>query len=68
MEAGMDCPKCKGLVVREWVPEALEEEYQLRCVNCSWSVPIAPTKTWPPDIESWLKGCCCSRKDPEAAT
>lgn len=63
----MDCPKCKGLAMCEWVSEALEEEYQWRCLNCGWTAPVTPKKPWPSDIESLLKSCCC-RKDPQAAS
>ena len=44
----MECPKCQGRVVKEWVADALEEEYQLRCVNCGW-------------IGRDPHACCCSR-------
>jgi hypothetical protein len=59
-EAIMECPKCHGTVVREWVPEALEEEYQLRCLNCGWVAPIEDqNKRHSPDLDSLLADCCC---------
>jgi predicted RNA-binding Zn-ribbon protein involved in translation (DUF1610 family) len=66
-EAVMECPKCRGLVVREWVPESIEEEYQLRCLNCGWTAPMVPTKPPGPGLDSLVKGCCCG-KHPGAAT
>jgi uncharacterized Zn finger protein len=60
----MECPKCHGTVVREWIPEAIEEEYQLRCLNCGWVAPIESEKERYPGIDALVAECCChSRKN-----
>jgi len=28
------CRKCKGLMVEEWLSDALDEAYVSKCVNC----------------------------------
>ena len=30
----MECRKCCGLMIEEWVADALDEAYVWRCVNC----------------------------------
>jgi hypothetical protein len=52
------CPKCDGTVIREWVPEAIEEEYQLRCLNCGW-VASAASEQHSRELEALLAECCC---------
>jgi uncharacterized Zn finger protein len=62
-EAIMECPKCKGMVVREWVPEAIEEEYHLRCLNCGWVAPIEGEKERrSPGIDEVVAECCCDHR------
>jgi hypothetical protein len=62
-EAVMECPRCKGMVVREWLPEAIEEEYQLRCLNCGWTAPLAFDRPPRLDLEAIAKNCCCAEKN-----
>jgi len=33
-EVAMECRKCCGLMIEEWVADALDEAYVWRCVNC----------------------------------
>ena len=30
----MECRKCNGLVVKEWLSDGLDEAYVWRCLNC----------------------------------
>ena len=30
----MECSKCSGLVVREWMCDEIDEAYVWRCLNC----------------------------------
>jgi hypothetical protein len=30
----MECRKCCGLMIEEWMADALDEAYVWRCVNC----------------------------------
>ena len=30
----MECRKCRGLVVEEWLADELDEAYVRRCLNC----------------------------------
>ncbi|MGH7232146.1 MAG: hypothetical protein ACREJU_12420 [Nitrospiraceae bacterium] len=30
----MECWKCRGLVVKEWMADELDEAYVWRCLNC----------------------------------
>ena len=56
----MECPKCHGTVVREWVPEAVEEEYQLRCLNCGWLAPIEdPKQRRSGGLDALVPECSC---------
>ncbi len=30
----MECRKCRGLMIEEWLADELDEAYVWRCVNC----------------------------------
>jgi hypothetical protein len=30
----MECRKCRGLMIEEWMADALDEAYVWRCLNC----------------------------------
>jgi hypothetical protein len=30
----MECRKCRGLMIEEWLADDLDEAYVWRCVNC----------------------------------
>jgi uncharacterized Zn finger protein len=48
----MECRKCCGLMIEEWMADELDEAYVWRCVNCGAMMDQTIQRNHPPRSEA----------------
>ena len=54
----MECRKCCGLMIEEWMADELDEAYVWRCVNCGAMMDQTIQRNHQPKIEAVPMAAC----------
>ena len=54
----MECRKCRGLMVEEWLADELDEAYVWRCVNCGSVMDQMIERNHQPGMRAVSAGSC----------
>lgn len=55
----MECGKCRGLMIEEWMADELDEAYVWRCVNCGAMMDPMIQRNHQPKKEAVPAASCC---------
>ena len=55
----MECRKCRGLMIEEWMADELDEAYVWRCVNCGAMMDHMIQRNHQPKKEAVPAASCC---------